>query len=254
MRSAGPTTSATLSLIAPSGIGRQNHSLLAKAALLLVLGEWGRRRALRLVSGSVQLPPEVAEFVVAIFRHFRPRMERLPLRTDEELAGLSMPVQLILGRHDAMIHSAETRERMERLTANLHLTWLEDAGHILGGQAARVLDFLGQNPEPPLPRQLDDRVMRQAAWTDRVRTGLSRSPRRLRRHHGDAKDRLDQQLLEALAHDPATLRRTWQSVKEIMAPGELDALTKEMVYLAVSASTSAAIASRRTRPPRARPA
>src|SRR2546430_13545786 len=41
---------------------------------------------------------------------------------------------------------------------------------------------------------------------------------------------------KALAHDPVTLRRTWQSVKEIMAPGALDALTKEMVYLAVSAT------------------
>lgn len=41
---------------------------------------------------------------------------------------------------------------------------------------------------------------------------------------------------KALAHDPATLRRTWLSVKEIMAPGALDALTKEMIYLAVSAS------------------
>jgi AhpD family alkylhydroperoxidase len=41
---------------------------------------------------------------------------------------------------------------------------------------------------------------------------------------------------KALARDPATLRRTWQSIKEIMAPGALDALTKEMVYLAVSAT------------------
>ena len=41
---------------------------------------------------------------------------------------------------------------------------------------------------------------------------------------------------KALAHDPVTLRRTWQSVREIMAPGALDALTKEMIYLAVSAS------------------
>jgi len=39
---------------------------------------------------------------------------------------------------------------------------------------------------------------------------------------------------KALAHDPATLRRTWQSVKEIMSPGSLDALAKEMIYLAVS--------------------
>jgi AhpD family alkylhydroperoxidase len=39
---------------------------------------------------------------------------------------------------------------------------------------------------------------------------------------------------KALARDPATLRRTWHSIKEIMAPGSLDTLTKEMVYLAVS--------------------
>jgi AhpD family alkylhydroperoxidase len=37
-----------------------------------------------------------------------------------------------------------------------------------------------------------------------------------------------------LAHDPATLKRTWESIKEVMAPGALDPLTKEMVYLAVS--------------------
>src|SRR5579859_461015 len=41
---------------------------------------------------------------------------------------------------------------------------------------------------------------------------------------------------KALANDPVTLRRTWNSIKEIMAPGTLDALTKELVYLAVSAS------------------
>jgi len=41
---------------------------------------------------------------------------------------------------------------------------------------------------------------------------------------------------KALAHHPAMLKRTWQSIKEIMASGKLDALTKEMVYLAVSAT------------------
>src|SRR5271170_6811052 len=39
---------------------------------------------------------------------------------------------------------------------------------------------------------------------------------------------------KALAHHPATLRRTWSSIKEIMAPGTLDPLTKEMLYVAVS--------------------
>lgn len=37
-----------------------------------------------------------------------------------------------------------------------------------------------------------------------------------------------------LANDPATLKRTWESLKEVMAPGALDPLVKEMVYLAVS--------------------
>ena len=41
---------------------------------------------------------------------------------------------------------------------------------------------------------------------------------------------------KALAHDPTTLRRTWESIKQIMAPGALDALTKEMIYVAVSAT------------------
>ena len=41
---------------------------------------------------------------------------------------------------------------------------------------------------------------------------------------------------KAIAHDPATLKRTWESIKQIMAPGALDALTKEMIYLAVSAT------------------
>lgn len=41
---------------------------------------------------------------------------------------------------------------------------------------------------------------------------------------------------KALANHPATLRRTWESIKQIMAPGALDPLTKEMIYLAVSAT------------------
>jgi AhpD family alkylhydroperoxidase len=39
---------------------------------------------------------------------------------------------------------------------------------------------------------------------------------------------------KVLAHDPRTLKRTWESLKEVMAPGALDPLTKEMLYLAVS--------------------
>jgi AhpD family alkylhydroperoxidase len=39
-----------------------------------------------------------------------------------------------------------------------------------------------------------------------------------------------------LAHDPATLKRTWESIKQVMAPGALDVLSKELIYVAVSVS------------------
>ncbi len=42
---------------------------------------------------------------------------------------------------------------------------------------------------------------------------------------------------KALAHDPITLKRTWQDIKQIMAPGALDPLTKELLYIAVSVTS-----------------
>lgn len=38
----------------------------------------------------------------------------------------------------------------------------------------------------------------------------------------------------ALAHDPVTLRRTWESLRQVMGPGTIDPLVKEMIYVAVS--------------------
>ena len=41
-----------------------------------------------------------------------------------------------------------------------------------------------------------------------------------------------------LAHDPVLLKRTWESAKQVMAPGALDPLTKEMIYFAVSVTNN----------------
>ncbi|MDQ0324664.1 AhpD family alkylhydroperoxidase [Rhodopseudomonas julia] len=41
-----------------------------------------------------------------------------------------------------------------------------------------------------------------------------------------------------LANDPTTLKRTWESVKEVMAPGALDPLVKELIYVAVSVTNN----------------
>ena len=43
---------------------------------------------------------------------------------------------------------------------------------------------------------------------------------------------------KAIAHDPALLKRTWESLKHIMGPGALDPLTKELIYIAVSVTNN----------------
>jgi AhpD family alkylhydroperoxidase len=43
---------------------------------------------------------------------------------------------------------------------------------------------------------------------------------------------------KAIAHDPKLLKRTWKSLKEIMGPGAIDPLTKELIYVAVSVTNS----------------
>lgn len=43
---------------------------------------------------------------------------------------------------------------------------------------------------------------------------------------------------KALAHSPETLRRTWEAIKEVMQPGALDPLTKELLYIAVSVANN----------------
>ena len=43
---------------------------------------------------------------------------------------------------------------------------------------------------------------------------------------------------KALANHPDTLRRVWDSLKAVMGPGEIDSLTKEMIYIAVSVANN----------------
>jgi AhpD family alkylhydroperoxidase len=44
----------------------------------------------------------------------------------------------------------------------------------------------------------------------------------------------------ALASDPPLLESTWSQVKQVMAPGALDPLTKELIYIAISAVNNCA--------------
>ena len=138
-----PNRVRSLSLISPSGIGRQNYMLLLKVGVLQLFGKWGLVKSLELVSGrTAALPKPMVDALLVVFRHFRPRMGRVPRFTDTDLAGLSMPVQVVVGSDDALLNSRETRERVERFVRNGRVTYVENAGHILPPQTATVAEFL----------------------------------------------------------------------------------------------------------------
>ena len=69
-------------------------------------------------------------------------MGRIPRFADSELAALSMPVQVIVGSHDALLDSAETRQRVAQLVPGAAVGWVEGKGHFLPSQATAIAEFL----------------------------------------------------------------------------------------------------------------
>ena len=138
-----PERVTSLSLLSPSGVGRQRYLALLTLGVLKMCGTWGLRKSLRLVSGrGVEQPRPVIDALLVVFRNFRPRMERVPLRSDVELASLSMPLQVIIGADDVLLRSKETRDRIERHVPDARIIFLENVGHILPPQTIAVAEFL----------------------------------------------------------------------------------------------------------------
>ena len=135
-----PHRVAKLGLLCPGGIGGQKIGFLVKALLYKPFGAWGAHRSIKAATGVHD--PEVADYLVTIFRHFRPRYDRLPVFSDETLKALTMPVLAIVGARDAMLDSRGTAERLRRAVPHAAVTVLPEVGHAVLGQTGPVLDFL----------------------------------------------------------------------------------------------------------------
>jgi len=145
-----------LALLSPGGVGRRKTGVLFKAAPLLSLGHWGRRKALTLALGtesrasargngsSRDLARDTAMFdlVLLIFKHFKPPMQAQPIFADTTLKRLGMPVLAIVGGRDAMLDSHDTKRRLEALVPDATVHLLPEVGHLLPDQSATLLDFL----------------------------------------------------------------------------------------------------------------
>lgn len=134
-------------MLGPSGVGRRKMSLRLKAIPLLLLGRWGRPKALAMIAGSAlairaSTNPDVVDLVSLIVKHFHRRKARVSIFSDQALKRLSTPVMLIVGGRDPLLDSDESKGRLERLAPHLTVRFLPQAGHLLPRQTIPVLDFL----------------------------------------------------------------------------------------------------------------
>ena len=139
-----PERVSKLALLCPGGVGRQRLSFLLKASLLLLLGDWGRRKTLALALGpeAKNFTPQALAYILALSKEFKPRANKLPVFRDKVLRRLAMPVLLIVGNLDAMLDSAETFRRLQNAVPKLQAHCLPKIGHLITGQTDTILGFL----------------------------------------------------------------------------------------------------------------
>jgi len=141
-----PEAVQALALICPAGIGRQKNFLL-KALPLLVLGSWGKRKMRGLIFGPAPetIPDGLRPFAALmdlIAEAVRPRILKIPWLTDKQLQALAMPILAIVGGRDALLDSADTRDRLRKNTPQAEICFLKDGYHYLPDQTGRVMAFL----------------------------------------------------------------------------------------------------------------
>lgn len=78
----------------------------------------------------------------AILTYFKPRIEKQPIFTDEELLRLKMPTLLVAGEQDALIDPVKTAQRLRALLPDLQVKLLPDTGHVLHHLAEEITPFL----------------------------------------------------------------------------------------------------------------
>lgn len=134
-----------LGLLYPSGIGRQ-RMFWHKALPMLLFGAWGRRRVREWVMGKRPVPAsqaarDLVDLLELMGRSVKPRLEKIPLLSDEQLRHLSMPVWLAVGGKDVLIDSADTLRRMGQQVPHAILHHVPDAPHYVAGQGEALLQF-----------------------------------------------------------------------------------------------------------------
>lgn len=93
------------------------------------------------ILGDSVLPAEVLQFMMLVFEHFNPIIGALPILSDVQLAGLSMPVLFIAGISDATMDATLAAKRLKAQVPQAEVILLEGS-HVITTAADKVLPFL----------------------------------------------------------------------------------------------------------------
>ncbi|MBR9866217.1 MAG: alpha/beta hydrolase [Oceanospirillales bacterium] len=134
-----------LALLAPGGVGPQRKFLL-KALPLMLLGKWGKRKVREMIFGPEEKNPSPTtlrfrEFFSLITQHVTPRMEKLPIFSDQALQNISAPVLAIVAGKDVLLDAKSTQSRLENNVADVRVIFKPEARHLIRDRAA-ILEFL----------------------------------------------------------------------------------------------------------------
>lgn len=131
-----------LVLLSPGGIVPTKKFFLFKSIFYLLQGKRGAEKLNRYVAGSIPIHPDAMKFMDLIMNHFKARIDRESLFTDDELKRLTMPVLLIGGSDDVIRSNESIVRRLENLVPHLQHNIISGMGHVLVAMTGEVLPFL----------------------------------------------------------------------------------------------------------------
>ena len=120
-----------LVLLCPGGIVQPKRSFLPRAIGLSLLGTWGLRRLMRQMFADQAVPDGAEDIMATLFHHVKPRIEALPLFSDDDLRRLTMPVLLLGGSRDIVFDMNAIAARLRALLPCLEVRIIPGVGHAL---------------------------------------------------------------------------------------------------------------------------
>lgn len=141
-----PERVTALALCVPGGVGRQTLGIL-KLLPYLLLGKWGKERFKEKILGRPPANPgpaakRVIDFVSLMINSFRPRMEKLPVYSDEAMRKLTMPVFAVIAGRDVFFDSLHMKRRFEALVPDVEVDYRAEALHLIPDRTAALAGFL----------------------------------------------------------------------------------------------------------------